>query len=105
MAQYRRLVDTDRTAERNLVWTSAISVCRRNKGDSRPRHREKEHSLGWLDKLAGFSLWPYVIWPTLTTYVLQSIYIMILLEYENNSMEYLLFLNMNLLGLHVFHIF
>ena len=67
--------------------------------------REKEHTLGWLDKLGVFSLWPYVIWTTLTTNVLQSIYIMIILEYENNSMEYLLFLNMNVLGLHMFHIF
>ena len=67
--------------------------------------REKEHTLGWLDKFGGFSLWPYVIWPTFTIYVLQSIYVVILLEYENNSMENLLFLNMNLLGLHVFHIF
>ena len=32
-------------------------------------------------------------------------YIIVLLELENNSMEYLLVLNMNLLGLHVFHIF
>ena len=50
--------------------------------------REMEHTLDWLDKLWGFSLWPCVIWPTLTTCILQSIYITILLEHKNNLSLY-----------------
>ena len=58
--------------------------------------REKEHKLGWLDKLGVFlSL-------VLCNFVILNI--IIYLEHENKSLKHWLFLSMNPLGLHVFNI-
>ena len=50
--------------------------------------REKVQRLGWLDKLWVFSLWTYVIMPTLTTCSFQSILVFKNVNMNNKYMEY-----------------
>ena len=54
-------------------------------------------AMGWIDKLGLYSLWPYVIRPTLISYVFQSIgiYFFTKLEYDRYYMEYWLFPGVN----------
>ena len=60
--------------------------------------REKVQRLGWLDKLWVFSLWAYVILPTLTTCSFQSILYSKNVNINKEYMEYSLSHDVTQLG-------
>ena len=67
--------------------------------------RVKGANLAWLDKLGVVSLWPYVIWPSLTICGFQRTVFFTQFQYVKKCMDCSLFPNVNHGGLEVFCIF